>query len=496
MKLSLVAICLLYVAPAFCFAEPAPKLNVNIDPEPIKDMAGQPVTSYAGILEEATPAVVSIYTSRIQLLSQGGGDPYREYLRRYFGIPVPQGQGMPEQQRETLVPVGVGSGVIVSEDGYIITNHHVVSIQRDQLADEIRVRLSDDREFVAEFVGSDQKTDVAVLKIVSEAPLPAVKLADSDKLRVGDIVFAIGNPLNVGMTATQGIVSATGRTSFGILGPGGYENFIQTDAAINRGNSGGALVDAWGRLIGINTAIASATGENLGIGFSIPVNMAMNIAKSLVELGEVPRGLLGLLPSNLDADQAAAFGLKSTRGALVNDVQEGGPADKAGIRHGDVIVRVGKTEIESAEQLRVVVSQILPGTKVSVKLIRRGKSLTLPVVLGSLNGTVVRSPSSLPMEKRQDILEGVGIEALTDRIREELSIPPEIKGVVIREVMFESPYVETLLENMVIVEVNGESVESVEELKDLLKEGANDLYTWVEGAKRFTAIRIKEKDNE
>lgn len=494
MKNTVLSFCLFTLTLTSAFSQQNGKLSVTVDPAPIERVKDGPVVSYADVLDQATPGVVAIYTSQLQSFSprSSTGNPYLDYyLRRQYGR-IPQQQA-PNQggapARERLVPAGVGSGVIISEDGYIITNHHVVSIRQNQLADEIRVRLSDDREFVAEFIGSDEKTDVAVLKIEADEALPAVKLADTSNLRVGDIVFAIGNPLDVGMTATQGIVSATGRTSFGALGPGGYENFIQTDAAINRGNSGGALVDAWGRLIGINTAIASGTGENLGIGFSIPINMALNVAKNLVELGEVPRGLLGLLPSNLSRSQADAFGLKTTRGALVDEVQSGSPADKGGIQHGDVITQVEAVEIVSAEQLRVVVSQILPGTRVNVSVIRRGKQLQVPVVLGSLDGTMVRSP--LPITPEEQVLEGVRLEPITDAIREEFSLVSDVEGVLIREVAFESPHAEALESGMVILEVNGVAVSTVEGVEKQVKPGTNDLYTLFDGAKGFSVIRIK-----
>ena len=213
---------------------------------------------------------------------------------RQFGFPVPDFYEDPNSNArepdEKLRPYGAGSGVIVSDKGYIVTNHHVVHDQRGKPVDKIRIRLQDKREFEAELIGSNQKTDVAVLKIESSSAIHPISVANSDQIRVGDVVFAIGNPLEVGITATQGIVSATGRHSLGILGQGAYENFIQTDASINLGNSGGALIDAYGRLIGINTAIYSRTGGSIGIGFAIPVNIVLDVMKKLVEVGAVPRG--------------------------------------------------------------------------------------------------------------------------------------------------------------------------------------------------------------
>ncbi|MEC7287977.1 MAG: trypsin-like peptidase domain-containing protein, partial [Verrucomicrobiota bacterium] len=239
------------------FADKNPPLNVKVDAQSIATSEDMPLVSYAGVLGQATPSVVAVYTSRIVSARQILTLP--EFYRQ-FGRPIPR--MMPEEgsNRERKERLGVGSGVIISADGYIVTNYHVVQGMRGREVDEILVRLNDGTEYVATLIGSDSKTDVAILKIEADASLPAVTLADSDLLRVGDIVFAIGNPRDLGLTATQGIVSALERNRGGqILGAGSYENFIQTDAAINLGNSGGALVDAWGRLVGINTAIVSSS---------------------------------------------------------------------------------------------------------------------------------------------------------------------------------------------------------------------------------------------
>jgi serine protease Do/serine protease DegQ len=461
-----------------------PVLRIHQDPRAVATVKEVPLVSYADVLAEATPSVVAVYTSRIVQPSYYQRAPEgMQELFRYFGRPVPKSSVDVEPQ-ERLQQVGVGSGVIISEDGYIVTNHHVVQVQRGRAADEIRVRLSDGVEYVATLVGSDKKTDVAILKIEPEEALPAVTVADSSNLRVGDIVFAIGNPLDVGLTATQGIVSALGRDSFGILGAGSYENFIQTDAAVNQGNSGGALIDAAGRLVGINTAIVSRTGGSIGIGFAIPSDMALNVVTNLIESGEVPRGLLGLLPVNLTPDLADAFNLPSTRGALVNQVQLGSPADKAGIKHGDIIMQVDDVEIESAPQLRLVVSQMRPGRKVAVELIREGKSLHLPVVLGSLTGSLVSSAAE------QEILEGVLLESIDQSSREALSIPDEVEGVLVSDLLPESPYAALMSVGMVVLEVNGQAVTSPAELNQQLQQGVNRLYIWSSGSKQFMVIRL------
>jgi len=464
-------------------ADDGPDLRVTVDATQMLPIKGGPIVSYADVLNKATPSVVAVYTSRIVTEQRSVNPQQLPDLFRQFGLPVPReggGNRVPRERREQL---GVGSGVIISPEGYIITNHHVVQGMRGQEADEIRVQLSDGSEYEAELIGSDAKTDVAVLKIESEVVFPAVTLADSDKLRVGDVVFAIGNPLDVGLTATQGIVSATGRDSYGILGPGAYEDFIQTDAAINLGNSGGALIDAWGRLIGINTAIVSRTGGSIGIGFAIPVNMVLNVARNLIDSGEVPRGMLGLFPGNLDRDLADAFGLDSTKGALVNQVQEDSPAEGAGIQHGDIIIGIDDIDIESAQQLRLEVSQMLPGSEVTVRLIRKGKTLELPVTLGSLDGN--------PVGQMDDgYIRGLLLRKIDDKVRETYTIPDEIDGLFVDDVEADSPFGGKLERLMVILEVNGEAVNEPGEFEELLKEGMNRFYIWAGGSKRFIVLRL------
>lgn len=463
-------------------ANPNPELRVSVDDNQIRPSEDGPVVSYAEVLKRATPSVVAVYTSRT-VTARSGGQQVPEIFRQ-FGFPVPERDPREEAPRERREQIGVGSGVIISTDGYIITNHHVVQGMRGREADEIRVQLSEGSEYEAELVGSDEKTDVAVLKIEAKDPLPAVTLADSDKLRVGDVVFAIGNPLDVGLTATQGIVSATGRNSYGILGPGAYEDFIQTDAAINLGNSGGALIDAWGRLIGINTAIVSRSGGSIGIGFAIPIDMALNVTRNLINSGDVPRGMLGLFPTNLDRDLADAFGLETTKGALVNQVQPDSPAERAGIRHGDIIVEIDDIEIVSAQQLRLEVSQMLPGREVMVKLIRQGKTKKLPVTLGSLNGLASNA------EPDRDYIRGVLFEEIDEATRESFSIPEDIDGLVVADVEENSPFAEKLEPRMVVLEVNGEAVDESDEIEALLKEGMNRLYIWGGGQKRFIVLKL------
>ena len=465
------------------FADKNPPLNVKLDAQSIATSGDMPLVSYAGVLGQATPSVVAVYTSRIVSARESLTLP--EFYRQ-FSRPIPR--AMPEEgsNRKRKERLGVGSGVIISADGYIVTNYHVVQGMRGREVDEILVRLNDGTEYVATLIGSDSKTDVAILKIEADASLPAVTLADSDLLRVGDIVFAIGNPRDLGLTATQGIVSALERNRGGqILGAGSYENFIQTDAAINLGNSGGALVDAWGRLVGINTAIVSSSGGSIGLGFAIPVNMVLNVASNLIKTGEVPRGMLGLFPDDLNREMADAFGLESTRGALVNQVQEDSPASRGGIRHGDIILKIDEREIDSAAELRLVVSQVLPGTKVAVTLIRQGKTMVLPITLGSLTGKVgaINTDSSA--------LKGVILRPLDDDLRDGYTIPKYIDGVLVMEVEDDSPFVDKLAPLTVIIEINGNAVNSIDGIEEnLVMNRQNRFYIWADGKKRFVILKL------
>ncbi len=328
------------------------KADLKVDPTPVAVAGSGTVLSYADMIEPVQKAVVSVYSTKIVRERV----PMNPFLREFFGDRVPE--------RETPLS-GMGSGVVVTADGYIITNNHVI-----EDADELKVLLPDEREFKASVVGADPKTDIAIIKIEAEG-LPHVTLADSDLLRVGDVVFAVGNPLGVGQTVTMGVVSAKGR-SIGILEDvAGYEDFIQTDAAINQGNSGGALVDARGRLVGINSAILSPNRGSIGIGFAVPVNLAANIMRSLIETGRVARGYLGVAVEPITSELAEALGLENnTRGVMVTQVTEGSPAEKAGLERSDAILSVNNRPVASLQDLRLYVSQLAPGTEVAIKLIR------------------------------------------------------------------------------------------------------------------------------
>ena len=317
-------------------------------------VAGEPLPTLAPMLEQVTPAVVNIATSgKVVQHSPLFNDPF---FRRFFDIP-----DQPRERRRT----GLGSGVIFDADnGFIITNNHVI-----EKADDIVVTLSDGRKLEATIVGTDPGADVAIIQVQAKN-LTALKIANSDELRVGDFVVAIGNPFGLGQTVTSGIVSALGRTGLGIES---YEDFIQTDASINPGNSGGALVNLRGELIGINTAIVGPSGGSVGIGFAIPVNMAQQIATQLIEHGEIRRGRLGFTAQDLTPELAEAFGIDRRNGVVVARVEEGSPADEAGMKAGDVIISVNNDPVEDSADVRNMIGLIRVGTKIDIEILRNGK---------------------------------------------------------------------------------------------------------------------------
>ena len=464
-----------------------------VDNNPLEEGKHGHVVSYADVLDDVIPAVVSVYASRIvRVMRQRQVDPLEEMLRRFYGVPVPRDRRDNAERegngQERKLPYGMGSGVIISPDGYILTNRHVVTDEHGNDVDEIRVSLSEDEdnELLAKIVGSDKRTDIAVLKIDAE-DLPFIKMANSDNLRVGDILFAIGNPLRVGTTVTQGIVSATGRTELYLLGMGnqGYENFIQTDASINPGNSGGALVDAEGRLVGINTAIISRTGGNIGIGFAIPTNLARSVLVKLLETGTVQRGYLGVRIDDITADIAEAFNLTSSKGALVVQVEEGLPAANAGIQRGDVIVNVGDHEIKTSIDLRLKIASMQPGSEVNVTVMREGKKRKFNVVLGNLETGLAEDADISGSE----LLKGVIVRQLNDEIRKRYEVPDEVEGLAVTEVDVKSPYLNTIREGIVIVEINDRPVGKVDEAKEILRRGINKLWVYERGSFGYLAIR-------
>jgi len=441
-------------------APPLKKPTLKIDPTPINEGKSPVVTSYADALEAIRPAVVSVYSSKTVR------EQVPEFYRQ-FGV-----QGREQKQR------GLGSGVIVSADGYILTNNHVV----DE-ADELKVLLNDDREFTAKVIGTDPKTDVAVIKIDADN-LPTVTLADSAKLRVGDVVFAIGNPLGVGQTVTMGIISATGR-KVGILDDvAGYEDFIQTDAAINQGNSGGALIDAKGRLVGINSAILSNSQGNIGIGFAIPINLANAIMHSLIETGTVARGYLGVQTDVLTPDKAEVFDLpKDTRGVIITDLNPAdGPAAKAGLQRNDIITGIDDKKVTNTDDLRLLIGQTPPDTKVNVKYLRNGKAEAKDIVLGRL------ADDSAP---NGELVDGVSVEPLTPELRKHLRLDDRVDGLVITGIEDNSPFSENFREGFVIEQINRLPVTDLASAKKALRDGRNIALIYYRGVYRYIIFYIR-----
>jgi serine protease Do/serine protease DegQ len=435
-------------------AESSKKPELKIDASPVAAVKSDVVTSYADVLDPVRPAVVSVYSSKVVR------ERIPEYFRQ-FGY-----QGREQTQR------GLGSGVLVSADGYILTNNHVV-----EGADEVKVMLNDDREFTAKIIGTDPKTDVAVIKIEG-AKLPSVTLSDSGTLRVGDVVFAIGNPLGVGQTVTMGIVSATSRR-VGILDEvAGYEDFIQTDAAINQGNSGGALIDARGRLVGINSAILSTSQGNIGIGFAIPINLASSIMHSLIETGKVSRGYLGVSSTQVTPDLAEEFKLpKDTRGVVISNLNPpDGPAAKAGLKRDDVITAINGRPVATVDDLRLIVAQYVPGTKVTIDYIRDGKRETKEVMLAQRPDDVAATGELLP---------GVHVEVLNDDLRRQYRVNNDVDGLIITGLDDNSPYQGVLVSGAVIVSLNREAVTDVASARQLLRPGRNLAFVYYRGNYRY-----------
>jgi serine protease Do len=410
--------------------------------------------SYAPVVEQTAPAVVTIRSDRtVKTASQDLPDD--PLFRQFFGGRTPR-QAPPQHEG------GLGSGVIVRPDGYILTNHHVV-----EGADDVTVELTDGRIFKAKVVGSDQPSDLAVVKIDGNN-LQTLALGNSDSVRTGDVVLALGNPLGVGQTVTMGIVSAKGRATGG-AGDGSFEDFIQTDAPINRGNSGGALVNTRGELIGINSQILSPSGGNIGIGFAIPANMARNVMTQLIDKGQVRRGLLGVTIQPVTSDIARSLGLAQVRGALVSDVQPDSPADKGGIHRGDVITAIDGTPVTDGNVLRNHVAQMQPGTKAQLSFLRDGKEQTATVTLSELKAS--RGDKESPEGTADGAGYGMSVEPLTRETARQLGVEATA-GVVVREVQESGRAAEAgLRSGDVIEQVDGKAVQSAEALQSALKNG-------------------------
>jgi len=425
------------------------------------------VPSLAPMLEDVTPAVVNIYTiSEAEEKTQQIDDPF---LRKFFNIPG-------QQKSRKKNRAGLGSGVIInSNKGYIITNNHVIARAKD-----IKVKLQDGREFKATLVGSDPASDVAVIKISPEK-LHAIKFSDSDKLRVGDFVVAIGNPFGIGQTVTSGIVSALGRSGLGIEA---YENFIQTDASINPGNSGGALVNLKGELIGINTAIIGSRGGSgsVGIGLAIPVNMALDITKQLIEYGKVRRGYLGVSAQDLTSDLSKAFGIKANRGAIITQVSKDSPADLAGISIGDVVIKINNEDVQNASSMRNKIGLLKLNSIITMEINRKGKIITKKV---QITEPKISKNDGIKINSR---LQGIIFSSILENMPEY----GKITGIKIIKMRKDSvAFSAGIRPNDIILSINNIPVQKIQDLEIVAGKNDSEIVVHVQRKNRTAFILLK-----
>lgn len=427
-------------------------------------------TSYADVVEKTSPAVVMIRSERkaktaTQQFPFADDPQFREFFK---GLPQQQqGQQRPQVER------GVGSGVIVNADGTVLTNHHVIDG-----AEKITVQMNDDRIFEAKVVGSDPPSDLAVLKIEGEN-LPFLNMGNSDNVRIGDIVLAIGNPLGIGQTVTAGIISAKGRRTG--LSDGSFEDFLQTDAPINRGNSGGALISLTGELIGINSQILSDSGGggNIGIGFSIPTNMAKSVMEQLLKDGKVHRGMLGVNIQNITEETAKALDLKNTKGVLVSNVRTSSSAEKAGVKRGDIIVAINGEAIEDSNTLRNKVAGTLPGSDIKLTVVRDGSEQELTAKLDEFKSEGVTPDNSEEGNKESGKSNengklGLSLQPVTPEIAKQLNIPADTEGLVVTEIDPNGAAAEEgITRGDVIMEINRKQVNTADDVQSALEKSGD-----------------------
>jgi serine protease Do len=450
---------------------------------------------FTELVEKTGPAVVNIRVTQFgtrsrQRPDQGSDDSEEgqgeaqpeipEFFRRYFDVPNDPRSGQPDR-------MGAGSGFIYETDGYILTNHHVIDG-----ADEIIVRLADRREFEAELVGSDEASDIAVLKITADEDLPFLVLGESETLRAGQWVAAIGSPFNFEQSVTAGIVSAKGRTNRAQQ----YVPFIQTDVAINRGNSGGPLLDMDGKVVGINSWILSSNGGYIGLSFSIPVEVAESTARQLRETGRVERGLLGVIVGAVTREMAEALELDRPVGALVNDVSPGGAAERAGIEPGDVILSFNDTDLETWNDLPPLVGANPPGTEARVRVSREGNDKVFVVTLDSLNSETGEAIAESADEERSGNALGLVVESITSDRRRELGDPQG--GVLISSVDSDNAWRSGLRPGDVILMINRRDVSNMDDFQALVADveagKAVALHVWRNGASSFIAYTPNDDD--
>ncbi|HKZ57024.1 MAG TPA: DegQ family serine endoprotease [Thermodesulfovibrionales bacterium] len=429
--------------------------------------------AFSEIVSAVSPAVVNISTTKVLRRDTDSllEEPFFDFFRPFHDLKIPK-----KWKEQSL-----GSGVVVSPDGYIITNNHVV-----EKSDEIKVTLLDKKTYRGRIVGADPKTDIAIVKI-DASNLPTIPWGDSELLQVGEFVLAIGNPYGLSHTVTMGIISAVGRANVGVAD---YEDFIQTDAAINPGNSGGPLVNIKGELIGINTAIFSRTGGYQGIGFAVPSNMVRPIMSQLIQKGKIIRGWLGVTIQELTPELSQKFGLEKSKGALVSDIAKGSPADKAGIMRGDIILEFNGKEVKDVGNLRNMVAQSKVGSDVTIKILRSGKEYSVRLVIAELPREVAEVvPSNLPDDLEAGAFTGLNVISLTKEIAKQLGLTKDEKGVVVVRVEPLSPADEAgIKKGDVIKEVDKKQVENLEDFNRItsnLKRNETALLFITRGDKKF-----------
>lgn len=478
---------------------------------------------YADLIEQVMPAVVGITAQRTPATpavadappsgfpegfeeffgDQGpDSDMFRRFMERFFGDRDfgdrgfgdrgPERFGMPRGPGDAFPRVAAGSGFILSEDGLIVTNNHVIDG-----ASEVTVTLHDGTELTATVVGRDPDTDLALLKVETDVTLPYVEFADSDEVRVGDPAVAIGSPFGLGGTVTAGIVSANNR----VIGAGRYDDFLQIDAPINRGNSGGPTFNLEGKVIGVNTAIHSPTGGNVGIGFAIPSNLVVDVVDQLREHGQVERGWLGVHIQAMDEDLATSLGLEEAKGALVSQVTPDSPAAAAGLQKGDVIVKFGEREIAELRELTRTVAEVKPGSTVNAVVWRDGAEQTVEVEVGQMPGQeqVAMAEEAAPDEDAADTARlGVSLARLTDEARQSLDLPEDVQGAIVTEVQPDSPAAEKgLRRGDVIIEADHKQVSDPQTVTEALREAAERgdetilLLVKRDGQDRFVAVPLQ-----
>lgn len=443
--------------------------------------------AFRSVAKQVSPAVVFIQVEKEvaqqQMNNPFGNSPFGdEFFRRFFGQPN-QKQNPHNQNQKKHQSIGQGSGFIISDDGYIMTNNHVVGD-----ADKVTVRLLDGREFTAKTIGTDPPTDVALIKIEADGKLPFLKLGNSDKMEVGDWVLAFGNPFGLSHTLTAGIVSAKGRSGIGLTD---YENFIQTDAAINPGNSGGPLVNLDSEVIGMNTAIFSRSGGYMGIGFAIPINMAKNIREQLVEHGSVTRGRLGVYIQDITQDLAESFDLKQSEGILVAQVIDGSPAEKGGLKQGDVILKLNDKSVDNVAKFRNGIAMTRPGTEIKLTVLRNGKEKMIEITIGSLETDGQGQPISA--DKLPKL--GLSLQKLTPELAEQFGYE-DAKGVLVTAVEAGSIADRAgIKRGDLIEEVNRKAVTEAHQVKKMIKETDKKtvlLLVRQGAANRYLALKLKD----